>query len=93
MSPAQQSVQGASALSRSMDRAKGLMSGFTPGQRGVVVVGVLGLLLGAVALTSFVSRPSFAQLYGNLSGPDASAVICVGAALISSVESSSEFTR
>jgi flagellar M-ring protein FliF len=32
-------------------------------------------VLGALALTSFVSRPSFAQLYGNLSGPDASAVV------------------
>ena len=57
------------------DRAKGFMEGFTPGQRSVVIVAAIALLMGAFALSRWVSQPSWAPLYGNLSSADASAVV------------------
>lgn len=51
------------------------MEGFTPGQRSVVVVAVLALLMGAFALSRWVAQPSWAPLYGGLSGADANAVV------------------
>ncbi len=51
------------------------MGGFTPGQRSVVVVAILGLLLGAFALSRWVAQPSWTVLYGNLSGADAQAMV------------------
>ncbi len=56
------------------NRAKGFMEGFTPGQRSVVIVAAIALLMGAFALSRWVSQPSWAPLYGNLTGEDASAV-------------------
>lgn len=57
-----------------LGKAKGMMSGFTPGQRSIVIVAVLGLLMGAFALSRWVAQPTWAPLYGNLSGTDASAI-------------------
>jgi flagellar M-ring protein FliF len=56
------------------NRAKGFMEGFTPGQRSVVIVAAIALLMGAFALSRWVSQPSWTVLFGNLSGADASAV-------------------
>ncbi|MBT0771416.1 flagellar M-ring protein FliF [Kineosporia sp. J2-2] len=55
-------------------RARTFASGFTAGQRAVVIVAVLGLLLGAYALSRYVSQPEWTPLYGGLSGEDASAI-------------------
>jgi flagellar M-ring protein FliF len=57
------------------DRAKGFMEGFTSGQRSVVIVAAIALLMAAFALSRWVSQPSWTVLYGNLSGADASAVV------------------
>ncbi len=51
------------------------MSGFTSGQRSVVIVVGLALVLGAVALSRWIAQPTWTPLYGNLSGTDASAVV------------------
>ena len=51
------------------------MEGFTPGQRSVVIVAAIGILMGAFALSRWVSQPSWTPLYGNLSSEDASAVV------------------
>lgn len=56
-------------------RARSFADGFTAGQRAVVIVAVLGLLLGAFALSRYLSQPEWAPLYGGLSGEDASAII------------------
>ena len=61
-------------MNQTLGKAKGFMAGFTSGQRSVVIVAVLGLLLGAFALSRWVAQPTWAPLYGNLSGTDASAV-------------------
>lgn len=55
-------------------RAKQVLAGFTPGQRGVVAVAVLALALGAFALTRWVAQPAWGPLYGNLDLTDSSAV-------------------
>ena len=55
-------------------RARSAMSGFTPGQIGVIVIGVAGLVLAAFAFMRW-SAPSLSPLYSNLSTEDAAAVV------------------
>jgi flagellar M-ring protein FliF len=62
-------------MSAAMGRAKGLSSGFTPGQRGIVLVAVIALVMGAIALTNWVAQPSWTPLFSQLSGSDASAIV------------------
>ena len=61
-------------MTQTLGRARGFMSGFTNGQKAVVVVGILALAMGAFALSRWISQPTWAPLYGSLSGEDASAV-------------------
>ncbi len=62
-------------VGRTVGRVRSMAAGFTPGQRGVVVVAVLALVLGAFAFSRWVSQPSWTPLFSNLSGTDASAVV------------------
>ena len=62
-------------MTQTANRAKGFMEGFTPGQRSVVIVSAIALLMGAFALSRWVAQPSWTPLFGNLSGADASAVV------------------
>ena len=62
-------------VDQTLERAKGFMNGFTSGQRTVVVVAGLALVLGAVALTRWMAQPDWTPLYGNLSGTDANAIV------------------
>lgn len=63
------------AMGGAMGRARQMASGFTPGQRGVVAVAVVALVMGAVALSSWAARPTWTPLYSQLSGSDASAIV------------------
>src|SRR4051794_40029765 len=62
-------------MTKTLTRGKELISGFTPGQRGVIVVVTLALVLGAFALTRWVSAPTWTPLYGSLAGSDANAIV------------------
>ncbi|MEJ2577737.1 MAG: flagellar basal-body MS-ring/collar protein FliF [Kineosporiaceae bacterium] len=62
-------------MTQGVDRARGLVKGFTPGQRGVVAVAVLALILGTVALTRWAAQPTWTPLFSDLAGSDASAVV------------------
>jgi len=62
-------------MDRTLGKARGMLSGFTPGQKAVVAVAVVALLMGAVALSRWASQPSWAPLYSDLSGADANAVV------------------
>ncbi len=62
-------------MSGAMGRAKRLTAGFTPGQRGVIAVAFVALVMGAIALTNWVAQPSWTPLYSQLSGSDASAIV------------------
>jgi flagellar M-ring protein FliF len=52
-----------------------MLAGFTPGQRGVIAVAVVALVLGAVALSRWAAQPTWTPLFSNLSGTDASAIV------------------
>ncbi|GAA3801726.1 flagellar basal-body MS-ring/collar protein FliF [Nocardioides panacisoli] len=58
-----------------LGRARETFSDFTVGQKAVAVIGTAALLIGAVMVFRWVSTPSYAPLYSDLSGSDASAVV------------------
>lgn len=60
---------------RYLTRGKDTFLGFTAGQKAVVVIGTAALLLAAFLVFRWASTPTYAPLYSNLSGPDASAVV------------------
>jgi flagellar M-ring protein FliF len=62
-------------MSATLGRAKGLLAGFTPGQRGVIVVATLGLLLGVFALSRWAAQPTWTPLYSGLSDKDTSKIV------------------
>jgi flagellar M-ring protein FliF len=62
-------------MTQTFGRLRSLMKGFTPGQTGVIVVAVLGLVLGAVFLTRWAAQPSWTPLFSSLSGSDANAIV------------------
>jgi flagellar M-ring protein FliF len=57
------------------NRGRAMLAGFTPGQRGIILVAVAALVLGAVALGRWAAQPSWTTLYANLSPTDASAIV------------------
>jgi flagellar M-ring protein FliF len=64
-----------SRMDATLGRAKGLMAGFTPGQRGVIAVAAIALVLGAVGLSRWAAQPTWTPLFSNLSGGDANAIV------------------
>lgn len=62
-------------ITQTLDRARALMKGFTPGQLGVIGVAVVALVFGTVVFTRWVAQPSWTPLFSNLSGSDASAIV------------------
>ncbi len=62
-------------LARALDRGRTLFRGFTTGQRTVLAVAVVGIVLVAVVLTRFAAQPTLTPLFSNLSATDASAVV------------------
>jgi flagellar M-ring protein FliF len=51
------------------------VKGFTVGQRTVAIIGLAVLALGGFALTSWLTKPSYAPLFTGLQSTDASAVV------------------
>lgn len=62
-------------LTSALTRTRDTFAAFTAGQKAVAVVGTAALLLAAFLVFRWVSAPSYAPLYSNLSGEDAAAVI------------------
>jgi flagellar M-ring protein FliF len=62
-------------MSQAMGRARGLAGGFTPGQRGIILVAMAALVLGAIALTNWVAQPTWTPLFTQLTGADANAIV------------------
>ncbi|WP_183094879.1 flagellar basal-body MS-ring/collar protein FliF [Nocardioides stalactiti] len=62
-------------MNRVMARARQAILTMTIGQRMAVLVGTAALLVGAFLVVRWVSAPSYAPLYTDLSGADASAVV------------------
>ncbi|WP_213814886.1 flagellar basal-body MS-ring/collar protein FliF [Glaciihabitans sp. dw_435] len=51
------------------------LQGFSTAQRTVVIVGVAVLILGIVALSSWLTKPSYTPLFSGLSAADASTIV------------------
>ncbi|GAA2483459.1 flagellar basal-body MS-ring/collar protein FliF [Terrabacter carboxydivorans] len=62
-------------LSSTLQRLGATVKAFTVGQRTVAVIGLAVLALGAVALTTWVTKPSYSPLFTGLASADASAVV------------------
>jgi flagellar M-ring protein FliF len=56
-------------------RARSVLDGFTTGQKAIVGVAVVGLVLAAFFASRWISQPQLTPLFGNLSGTDASAIV------------------
>jgi flagellar M-ring protein FliF len=65
----------AGRLNQLAGRSRELLKGFTPGQRGVILVAVLALALGTVALGRWAAQPSWTTLFTGLSAADTSAIV------------------
>jgi len=64
-----------SNMNRLLARSRQVFNALTVSQRMAVVVGTAALLVGAFLVFRWVSTPSYAPLYTDLSGADASAVV------------------
>jgi len=62
-------------MNRVVARARQVFLALTVSQRMAVLVGTAALLVGAFLVVRWVSTPSYAPLYTDLSGADASAVV------------------
>ncbi len=62
-------------ISGLLGRLQSTIREFTVAQRTLSIIGVAVVVLGAMALSSWVSRPTMAPLYANLSAADASAIV------------------
>ncbi|GAA4662897.1 flagellar basal-body MS-ring/collar protein FliF [Arthrobacter cryoconiti] len=62
-------------LTKFMGGAQTTLKGFSIAQRTLAVIGVAVLVLGAVALGSWLSRPTYAPLFSGIAAADASAIV------------------
>ncbi|KHL02412.1 flagellar basal-body MS-ring/collar protein FliF [Sinomonas humi] len=62
-------------VSAAWRRFSATVQGFTVGQRTVAIIGIAVLALGAFALVSWLTKPSYAPLFTGLQSSDASAVV------------------
>ena len=62
-------------LSGLMGRMNTTVKEFSLAQRTLAVIGVAVLVLGAVALSAWLTKPSMSPLFANLSATDASAIV------------------
>ncbi|QTE29870.1 flagellar basal-body MS-ring/collar protein FliF [Pengzhenrongella sicca] len=56
-------------------RLKAAIAHFTIAQRTIVIIGVAAVVLGAVALSSYLAKPQMSPLFADLSAADASAIV------------------
>lgn len=63
------------AMNATLLRAKNSLASFTMGQRVIAVLLIAGLAIGGLAFTRWVSAPTYAPLFSNLAGEDASAIV------------------
>src|SRR5687767_638346 len=53
-------------LDQVRERGKQVIAGFTPGQKAVTIVAVLGVLIGGYLFTSWAGKPAYAPLFTGL---------------------------
>jgi flagellar M-ring protein FliF len=62
-------------LPPSVRRPVSVFAGFTGGQKAVTLVGLAAVILGGFFFANWAAAPSYAPLFSNLSGTDASAIV------------------
>jgi flagellar M-ring protein FliF len=62
-------------LASLLSRLGAYVRGFSAAQRTVAIIGAAVVVLGAIALTSWLSRPDYAPLFTGLQASDASAIV------------------
>lgn len=63
------------AVTRTVQRLRTAVAGFTVAQRTIAIIGVAVVALGVIALSSWLSRPTLTPLFSGLSAADANAVV------------------
>ena len=63
------------ALTKTFTRLKETATGFSVAQRTIAIIGIAVLIMGAFALTSWLSKPALTPLFTGLNAKDASAVV------------------
>jgi flagellar M-ring protein FliF len=61
-------------VERLKDQGKRFADGFTPGQKAMTIIGVVGVVLVGMFFMKWASTPDYVPLYTGLSGQDAAAV-------------------
>lgn len=63
------------ALTKYFAKITGGAKSFTVGQKTVALIGIAVLILGGIALSSWISKPSYTPLFSGLAAADASAIV------------------
>ncbi|WEK13062.1 MAG: flagellar basal-body MS-ring/collar protein FliF [Candidatus Microbacterium phytovorans] len=63
------------AVTSAFGRLRAAVSSFSLAQRTIAIIGIAVLVMGAVALSSWLSRPAMSPLFSGLGAEDASAVV------------------
>jgi flagellar M-ring protein FliF len=64
-----------SSITAAFGRLTHALREFTVGQRTIAIIGVAVLVVGAIALGAWFTRPQYSPLFSGLSGTDASAIV------------------
>ncbi|MGV8968422.1 MAG: flagellar basal-body MS-ring/collar protein FliF [Cellulomonas sp.] len=62
-------------LTSVLGRMKALLGQFSIAQRTLGIIGIAGVILGAIALSSYLTKPTMSPLFANVSASDASAIV------------------
>ncbi|MBN6190594.1 MULTISPECIES: flagellar basal-body MS-ring/collar protein FliF [Microbacterium] len=63
------------AVAGAFQRIRRVIAGFSLAQRTIAIIGVAVLALGIIALSSWLTRPTYTPLFSGLSATDANAVV------------------
>ncbi|MBP3977625.1 flagellar basal-body MS-ring/collar protein FliF [Microbacterium sp. BLY] len=63
------------AVTGAFQRMRRMIAGFSLAQRTIAVIGIAVLALGIIALSSWLSRPTYTPLFSGLNASDANAVV------------------
>ncbi|KQO81735.1 flagellar M-ring protein FliF [Frigoribacterium sp. Leaf263] len=63
------------AVKNSLDRMRATLAGFSIAQRTIAVILLAALVLGVVALTSWLTKPTYTPLFSGVDPADASAIV------------------
>ncbi|MCT2225346.1 flagellar basal-body MS-ring/collar protein FliF [Microbacterium paraoxydans] len=63
------------AVTGAFQRMRRMIAGFSLAQRTIAIIGIAVLALGIIALSSWLSRPTYTPLFSGLNASDANAVV------------------